>query len=101
MYRYAPVNNETFVVNIAMYDKDGNEIARSEKTDGAAASEWTACEIPVLYSNEETKAASVYISFKSSSSDGVKTAVSMEIAGSQKTAHIGSVLRVDNVELTY
>ena len=101
MYRYAPINNETFVVNIALYDKDGNEIARSEKTDGAAASEWTACEIPVLYSNEETKAASIYISFKSSSSDGVKTAVSMEIAGSQKTAHIGSVLRVDNVELTY
>lgn len=101
MYRYAPVNNEKFVVYVSLYDKDGKEIARSEKLDGPAASEWTECEIPVLYSDVMTKAASIYICFKSCVSGGVKTGVTMEIAGKQQTAHIGSVLRIDNVELTY
>ena len=84
-----------------MKDKDGNEIARSEKLDGAASSEWAQCEIPVLYSNTKAKAASIYISFRSTTSGSVNTGVTMEIAGKQQTAHIGSVLRIDNVELTY
>lgn len=100
-YKYAPINNEKFAVTISMKDKDGNEIARSEKLDGAASSEWAQCEIPVLYSNTKAKAASIYISFRSTTSGSVNTAVSMEIAGKQQTAHIGSVLRIDNVELTY
>lgn len=100
-YKYAPINGESFVVNISLKDKDGNEIARSEKLDGGAASEWTECEIPVVYSNEMSKAASIYVSFKSCSSGSVQTGVTMEIAGEQRTAHIGSVLRIDNVELTY
>ena len=101
MYKYAPIDGENFVVYVQLKDKDGNEIARSEKLDGAAASEWTECEIPVVYSNMETKAASIYICFKSSADPGVKTGVTMEIAGRQQTAHIGSTLRIDNVELTY
>lgn len=100
-YKYTPVNSESFAAYVVMKDASGNEIARSEKLDGKAASEWTKCEIPVLYSNTETKAASIYICFKSCVSGGVQTAVSMEIAGTQQTAHIGSVLRIDDVELTY
>ena len=101
MYRYAPIDGENFVVYVQLKDKDGNEIARSEKLDGAAASEWTECEIPIVYSDMETKAASIYICFKSSADPGVRTSVTMEIAGRQQTAHIGSTLRIDNVELTY
>lgn len=101
MYKYAPINGENFVVYVQLKDKDGNEIARSEKLDGAASSEWTECEIPIVYSNTETKAASIYICFKSSADPGVRTAVTMEIAGKQQTAHLGSALRIDNVELTY
>lgn len=101
MYRYAPINNENFVVYVSLKDKDGNEIARSEKLDGAASAEWTECEIPVVYSDLETKAASIYICFKSSAAPGVRTAVTMEIAGKQQTAHLGSALRIDNVELVY
>lgn len=100
-YKYIPVNNESFAAYVVMKDASGNEIARSEKLDGKAASEWTQCEIPVLYSNTETKAASIYICFKSCVSGEVKTAVTMEVAGKQQTAHIGSVLRIDDIELTY
>ena len=100
-YKYQPVSGETFVVNVSVKDKDGREIARAEKLDGAMASEWTQCEMPIVYSDTETRAATLYVSFKSCSSGSVNTAVSMEIAGSQQTAHIGSALRIDDMELTY
>lgn len=100
-YKYSPVNNESFAVYVVMKDASGNEIARSEKLDGKSAAEWTQCEIPVLYSSTETRAASIYVCFKSCVSGGVKIAQEMEIGGKNQTAHIGSVLRIDKIELTY
>jgi hypothetical protein len=100
-YKYQPISGETFVVNLSVKDKDGREIARAEKLDGRMASEWTQCEMPIVYSDAETKAATLYICFRSCSSGGVNTAVSMEIAGSLQTAHTGSALRIDDIELTY
>lgn len=100
-YKYQPVSGETFVVNVSVKDKDGREIARAEKLDGAMASEWTQCEMPIVYSDTETRAATLYVSFKSCSSGSVNTAVTMEIAGSQQKAHMGSALRIDDIELTY
>jgi hypothetical protein len=48
----------------------------------------------------------VYVSFKSAVPDAsnkvqVRTAVSMEIAGQNMTAHIGSALRIDDIQLIY
>ena len=101
-YRYNPFNTENFIVRVVMKDAAGNEIARAEKLDGAEALEWTSCEIPIVYSNLTTRAASIYISFTSAGSGaGVHAAWQMEIAGKQQTAHIGSVLRIDDVELVY
>lgn len=100
-YKYQPISGETFVVYLSVKDKDGREIARAEKLDGRMASEWTQCEMPIVYSDAETKAATLYISFRACSSGGVNTAVSMEIAGSLQTAHMGSALRIDDIELTY
>ena len=101
-YKYSPVNSEKFAVYVSLKDASGNEIARSEKLDGAASTRWKQCEIPIVYSNLKSRAASIYICFKSSASGAsVKTAVSMEIAGKQQTAHIGSALRIDEVELVY
>ena len=79
----------------------GAEIARTEKLDGKAASAWTQCEMPIVYSNTMAKAASIYICFKSCVSGGVKTGQSMEIAGKEQTVHYGSTLKIDDVELTY
>lgn len=100
-YKYDSINSESYAVYIVLKDASGNEIARTEKVDGQASSVWSQCEIPVVYLNEDTKAAMLYICFKPCVSGGVKTAVSMEIAGKQQTAHIGSVLRIDDIELTY
>lgn len=105
MYRYADVNNENFSVTIVMYG-GGKEIARTEVIDGAAASEWKERVVPIVYSDLMTKADKIYISFKSAVSDAsnkvqVRTAVSMEIAGQNRTAHIGSALRIDDMQLIY
>lgn len=100
-YKYQPKGGETFVVNVSIKDKNGVVIGNAEKLDGGIATAWTQCELPILYSDTESKAASLYISFKSCASGGVNTAVTMEIAGTQQTAHIGSALRIDDIELTY
>jgi hypothetical protein len=48
-----------------------------------------------------SKAANLYICFRSCVSGGVKIAQTMEIGGKQQTAHYGSTLKIDDVELTY
>lgn len=106
MYRYAAVNNEKFSMTVVMYGTGGKEIARSEITDGSAASEWKERVVPIVYSDLMTKADKIYISFKSAVPDAsnkvqVRTAVSMEIAGQNRTAHIGSALRIDDIQLIY
>ena len=100
-YKYSSYNNESFAVYIVLKDAAGNEIAKSEKLDGKDTPTWTQCEIPVLYSDTEKKAANLYICFKSCVSGGVNTAQTMEIGGKDQTAHIGSVLKIDDIELTY
>ena len=100
-YKYDPINNENFVVDVVLTDASGNEIARSEKHDGMSSAEWKQCEIPVVYSELQSKAASLYICFKSCIGGGVNIQSQAEIAGIQQTAHIGSVLRIDDIELTY
>ena len=100
-YRYNPINNETFAFKLWIKDASGKEIAQLEKIDLGEATEWTLCEIPIVYSYSDLKAARIYMSFKSSTSPGVNAGVSMEIAGQERTAHIGSALRIDNIELIY
>jgi len=101
-YLYTPVGTETFAYYLVLKDAAGNVIANSEKLDGEAASEWTLCDIPVLYSDTESKAANLYICFKSCSGEPSIIKDSMiELAGIEYTAHFGSVLRIDDIELTY
>ena len=100
-YFYISPNNENFIVTAVLKDADGNEIARVEKTDGKVTDEWEQCEIPIVYSVLNAKAASIYISFKSCSSGAIQMNSMMEIAGTDQTSHIGSVLKIDDVELTY
>ena len=100
-YKYAPINSEKFAVYISLRDAAGNQIAYSEKLDGSAAYEWTQCEIPIIYSDLNTRAASIYICFKSAVSGDVKLDVTMEIAGKHQTSHIGSALKIDDIELVY
>jgi hypothetical protein len=100
-YRYSTLNADTFAVYVKVLDASGNTIAYSEKLDGEIATNWTQCEIPVLYSKTDVKAATLYICFKSSTTGETTMNKSEEIAGTLKNAHMGSVLRIDDVELIY
>lgn len=99
-YKYNSINNETFSVVLTIKDSNNNEIARAEKT-AAISDDWKQMELPIVYSDLTKKAASIYISFKSSTSPSVEIAKEFEVAGNNKTAHCGSILRIDDIELTY
>ena len=106
-YKYAPVGSETFYVRIELYDSEGNMIAAQEETGLGAADSWTRCEMKLDYLNILAKASKIYVSFKSSSlKDGAAgyrsgSNANIEMAGSNYTARIGSVLKVDDLELLY
>jgi hypothetical protein len=89
------------VAVISIRDSENNEIARAEKSSGESMAEWTLCELPIVYNTLEKKAAYIYMSFKPCNSGGVNTKQQMEVAGVQQVAHFGSVLRIDDIELTY
>ena len=82
-------------------------IAAQEETGLGAADSWTRCEMKLDYLNILAKASKIYVSFKSSSlKDGAAgyrsgSNANIEMAGSNYTARIGSVLKVDDLELLY
>ena len=101
MYRYSPINSETFVVKAWVKDASGNTIATAEVLDGASSSTWQEYVLPLLYSNTTAKAASIYISFQSCASGEVNDNQPIEIAGETYTIHYGSVLWIDDVKMIY
>lgn len=100
-YKYSTPFNESFVVSCVLKDSAGNEIARGDISDGSAAGEWTLCELPLVYSKLDVKAASIYISFKSCAAGSINMNSTMEIAGRNQTSHLGSTLKIDDVKLIY
>ena len=102
-YKFAPENSEEFKVIFTLKDATGKNISSIEKT-GGAADEWTRFEIPVEYSDSGSKAASIYISFSSTSSDDPSTSKKVVYEGDNDltyTIHGGSILKVDALELIY
>lgn len=102
-YQYSPVSSEKFYVKVELKAEDGTVIASNEITDGPQENNGKIMSIPLLYNNYIRKASTIYIHFKSttSSSPDYNTKVTMEIAGKNQTSHIGSVLRIDDVQLIY
>lgn len=106
-YKYVPVGSETFYARIELYDKDGNMIAAQEETKLGAADSWTLCTMKLEYLNITAKAAKIYVSFKSSSLKDAQagyrsgSSASIEMGGTTYTARIGSVLKVDDIQLLY
>ena len=106
-YKYSPVNNETFYVRIELYDAENNMIAAQEETGLGGVDEWRRHEMKIDYLNVMAKAAKIYVSFKSSSlkdaAAGYRSGsnASIEMGGTTNTSRIGSVLKVDKLELLY
>lgn len=104
-YKYEAMNNENFYVRIEIKDASGNSIGVGEITNGPAASSWDTYSVPISYSNVSTKASSIYIIFKSTSSSNPSYTEKPITIGNNKTyssgCNIGSILYVDDIELIY
>ena len=101
-YQYFPYNNENFYVYVELKDKDGVSIFSKEITDGPAENTGKEMRIPIEYNDITRKAATIYMSFKSSSAqdpDYHKTNIMMP--NGDQTACVGSVLRIDDVNMIY
>ncbi len=102
-YQYDSYEGENFYVKIEIRDASGNVIASAERSDIGGASAWTECSMPLTYKTQAVKASSIFITFKSSSDSSPETEKKkLTYYNSDDENHyVGSVLRVDDVELVY
>ncbi len=102
-YRYQPHNSETYYVEVTVKDAAGNVIGSVVDVSGGASSEWTRRKVNITYTDVKTQAATIYISFKSSSSsEPGYTEKEINIADNRKVkCFTGSVLYLDDIELIY
>lgn len=104
-YKYEPLNGETGYVKVTVSSEDGSVIAVAERTDIMKTDSWSVFEVPELeYSDITKKASSIYISFKSSSSDNPsynETSIVLANNSSYSNCHIGSRLYIDDLRLIY
>ncbi len=102
-YKFSPKGSENFFAKVELKAQDGSVLFSKEITDGPAASEWTEYRIPFEYAELRKKAASIYLQFKSSSSakPDVNEGKKIELNGSEREAHVGSVLRIDDIKVEY
>lgn len=109
-YKYEPVSGEAFYMLLQLRDGDGNVFAGTELTDGPAAGSWQRMTLPLTYTDNTKKAASVYVIFKSSSSSAPSYSERSFSLGANDSGvensyssgcNIGSVLLLDDIELIY
>ena len=104
-YKYDAFENDTFYAKIEMKSADGTVIASAEKSDFKASDSWITGELQMTYADFTKQAASIYIIFKSSSSNSPNTRELAMNIGNNKTyskgCYIGSILYLDSLELVY
>ena len=102
-YQYESLDGDNFYVKIEVRNAAGNVIASAEKNDGAAASGWTQCTMNLNYTDLNSKAASIFVTFKSStdSSPDTKKRKLTYYNSDNENHYVGSVLRIDDLQLVY
>ena len=104
-YTYAPVNSESFYAKIQIWDDQKKVIASKEITEGASKSSWTDYTMTLDYPDVTKKAAYIYIQFRSSScADSEVTHnrnKTVKMAGKDYKGHVGSILKIDDIQLIY
>lgn len=102
-YKLANNNGEAFSVTYWLKASDGTVLTEGTITNAEATDTWKQYTIPFTYSVTNKKAATVYVSFKSTtaSDPSVSTGASREIGGENIEAHWGSELRIDDIVLNY
>lgn len=101
-YKYSPNSSNKFFVDSWIKAADGTVIATAQETAGPAASSWTKHSLTYNYSATNKKAAQIYIRISSCYGDGnVSTKTSFTLGTGSVTAHAGSFLKIDDIELVY
>lgn len=103
-YQYYPYNNETYYVEVAVKDAEGNVIGSVVDKNGRSSNAWDTKKIEINYTDRTKKAAMIYISFKSSSSDNPgyrTTSIVMADGKSHQDCDLGSILYLDDIKLIY
>lgn len=101
-YKYSPKGSEKFYVYTYIKNAQGQIIARGEVTDGPAADTWTKYRLNYSYSDVTTKAATIYVLFRSCNGNGsVSTKVDFDLGEESVRAHVGSMFKIDALELVY
>ena len=102
-YKYTPVKNEKFYVEILFKDASGNVLFSKIDKDGARADDWMTYNCDLNWEDLSKKVSSIYICFKSTSSDSpqVVNASTIEVAGQNFTGHFGSSLYIDDIQMIY
>lgn len=106
MYKYRPYGSKQGQVEVYLYDAEGNIIAQKAIHDIAEASSWTAYSVDFDYADTKVKAAKIYVIFRSANESGsgrgdINQDTSIEMAGTTERAHVGSVLKIDDLQLIY
>jgi hypothetical protein len=104
-YKYSPYESEQFQVKAWVKNEAGEIIASGQTDSGPASSSWAEYVLPLTYTKFDSKAATIFISFRSASCKddeiAYKLGTSLEMGGTSYNGHIGRVLKIDNVELIY
>ncbi|MCM1177823.1 MAG: DUF4493 domain-containing protein [Clostridium sp.] len=101
-YQYLPYSGESFNMYVELKDAEGNVIASGEITDGQEESAGKVIDIPLAYSATDRKAASIYMCFKSSTASSPSwQRANIVMPGGNEAALVGSILRIDDIELIY
>lgn len=102
-YKYTPVKNEKFYVEILFKDASGNVLFSKVDNDGPSSSDWATYTCDINWEDIHKKVSSIYISFKSTSSsspDKINRST-IEVAGNDFTGHFGSSLYIDDIQMIY
>ena len=102
-YQYESYDSETFYMKVELKAADGTVVASNEIPNGTVGETGgNTITLPFTYSSDNhKKVSSIYMVFKSSSGSVDSEKRTMEISGTQQTARIGSVLRIDDIRLNY
>ena len=109
-YTYEPYGTDTYEVIVKVFDAEGNVIGSGNHTSNATQPNWTEQIISINYSPAEDnvvkKANKIYVFFQSSNAGQgnvpyeKKRPVILADYG-KATTHSGSVLRIDDISLSY
>lgn len=104
-YKYTSKNSEKYLVTVWLKDAEENIIADAQM-EGGAASSWTTAELALQYdASINARPSTIYVSFRAASCADSEVYhdrnVTIEMAGTNYKGHLGSILKVDNVELIY